>query len=92
MWCWGLITWLWMKTEKAYFGCVAGRYANRIARGSSPSMENPHQLATNDGPNHLHGGLKGFDKVMWEVTRDLTGPGEEGLNCTTSVPTARNIP
>ena len=50
-----------------YFGCVAGRCANRIAKGKFVLDNCPHQLATNNGPNHLHGGERGFDKRMWNL-------------------------
>jgi aldose 1-epimerase len=67
------------ETRSPYFGCVAGRYANRIARGKFTLDGKTYQLAVNDGPNHLHGGLKGFDKVVWDVVREVSAPGEEGL-------------
>lgn len=50
-----------------YFGCLVGRYAARIKDGKFNVDGNEHQVATNDGPNHLHGGVKGFDKRIWDV-------------------------
>ncbi len=80
-----------------YFGCITGRYANRIAKARFTLEGRTYRLAANDGPNHLHGGVRGFDKVVWRgeplqeadrvgVVFSRTSPdGEEGYPGTLDV-------
>jgi aldose 1-epimerase len=80
-----------------YFGSTVGRVANRIAKGRFALDGKTYELAKNDGPNSLHGGLKGFDKVVWRAEiaaahegacvrfHYLSRDGEEGYPGTLSV-------
>jgi aldose 1-epimerase len=74
--------------EHPYFGALVGRYGNRIAKATFTLDGKVFKLAANNGPNHLHGGVRGFDKYVWkaEVLNGVTGvaftrtspDGEEG--------------
>lgn len=57
-----------------YFGATVGRYANRLAGGHFTLDGTSYQVPVNDGPNSLHGGTRGFDKVLWKIVSVQSGP------------------
>jgi aldose 1-epimerase len=64
-----------------YFGAATGRVANRIAKATFTLDGKEYKLAANNGPNTLHGGLKGFDKVVWKAT-DASGKAGQAVRMT----------
>jgi len=58
--------------SNTYFGALIGRYGNRIANGRLSVGGNTYLLDTNDGDNHLHGGLQGFDRKNWAMKPFVT--------------------
>jgi aldose 1-epimerase len=69
-------------TNSPYFGALIGRYGNRIGHARFSLEGKSCTLATNDGPNTLHGGVKGFDKVVWTAKPLLTKEGSPALALT----------
>jgi aldose 1-epimerase len=65
----------------AYFGALIGRYANRISQGSFTIEGKKYRLSLNDGQNHLHGGKRGFDKVLWK-SQSFRNENEAGVRLT----------
>jgi len=77
-----------MNNQEQYFGAICGRTANRIANGKFSLEGCEYQLATNNGPNNLHGGIKAFNSVVWDAQQldektikftYLSKDGEEGF-------------
>lgn len=64
------------ETNNPYFGCLVGRYGNRIAKGQFTLNGKTYTLATNNLINSLHGGVKGFDKVVWQAKPGHSDSGE----------------
>jgi aldose 1-epimerase len=76
-----------LNSNEIYFGTLIGRYGNRIGKGQFILNDSVYKLAANNGPNHLHGGIKGFNNVVWDAVRSddntlllsyLSPDGEEG--------------
>jgi aldose 1-epimerase len=63
-------------SNRPFFGCTVGRVANRIAGAKFTLDGKEYELAANDGANSLHGGRKGFDKVVWRVDETGSGAGK----------------
>jgi aldose 1-epimerase len=76
-----------ISTKERYYGGIVGRYGNRIAKGKFKVAGKEYSLVTNNGVNHLHGGKKGFNDVVWDAEQPndytlklhyLSKDGEEG--------------
>ena len=69
------------KTKDGYLGAIIGRYGNRIANGKFSLDDKEYTMATNNGPNHLHGGLSGFNDKIWKAEK-ISGDKYQGLKLT----------
>lgn len=91
------------QSDQGWYGAITGRTANRIKHGKFSIDGNDYQLATNNGPNHMHGGVKGFNKKLWKGTASVANgepqlqlsytsvDGEEGFPGTLDITTTYTL-